>query len=118
VDADLANNTLGWQWSAGCGPDAAPYFRIFHPVRQSEKFDPDGDYIHRWIPELAELHAPYCHAPWTAPADRLRRAEVRLGETYPLPIVEHVDGRARALAAWDQVRRTSGPPAGASAPPV
>lgn len=100
VDADLANNTLGWQWSAGCGADAAPYFRIFAPVRQGEKFDPDGAYVRHWVPELARLPAPHIHAPWTAPAEVLAAAGVRLGEDYPRPIVDHAVARAEALAAF------------------
>ena len=104
VDADLASNTLGWQWSAGCGADAAPYFRIFAPVRQGEKFDPDGDYVRRWVPELARLPAEHLHAPWTAPEGVLAAAGVRLGETYPRPIVDHATARAAALAALKQLR--------------
>jgi deoxyribodipyrimidine photo-lyase len=104
VDADLANNTLGWQWSAGCGADAAPYFRIFAPVLQGEKFDPAGDYVRRWVPELAALPARWIHQPWAAPADVLARAGVRLGETYPRPIVDHATARAEALAAFKVLR--------------
>jgi len=104
VDADLANNTLGWQWSAGCGADAAPYFRIFAPVLQGEKFDANGDYVRRWVPELARLPAKFIHAPWAAPADMLATAGVRLGENYPRPIVDHAVARAEALAAFKQLR--------------
>lgn len=100
VDADLANNTLGWQWSAGCGADAAPYFRIFAPVLQGEKFDADGDYVRRWVPELARLPASCLQAPWQAPATVLAAHGVRLGETYPQPIVDHATARAAALAAF------------------
>ena len=89
VDADLANNTMGWQWSAGCGADAAPYFRIFNPVLQSEKFDPEGAYIRRWVPELAGVPAPLIHQPW-----KTRQTG------YPPPIVDHATARARALAAF------------------
>jgi deoxyribodipyrimidine photo-lyase len=99
VDADLASNTLGWQWVAGCGADAAPYFRIFNPVSQGEKFDPQGDYVRRWVPELARLPTKYLHKPWEAPACVLSDAGVRLGETYPAPIVDHATARERALAA-------------------
>ncbi len=99
VDADLANNTLGWQWSAGCGADAAPYFRIFNPVSQGEKFDPDGDYVRRWVPELNQLPSTWIHKPWEAPADALAVAEIELGRTYPWPIVDHREARARALEA-------------------
>lgn len=104
VDADLASNTLGWQWSAGCGADAAPYFRIFAPVLQGQKFDPDGTYVRRWVPELARVPATYVHAPWSAPADVLAAAGVRLGESYPRPIVDHATARAEALAAFKQLR--------------
>ena len=105
VDADLANNTLGWQWSAGCGADAAPYFRIFAPVLQGQKFDPQGDYVRRWVPELARLPAKYVHAPWTAPAEVLAKAGVTLGENYPQPIVDHATARSEALAAFKELRR-------------
>ncbi len=88
VDADLANNSASWQWVAGAGADAAPYFRIFNPVLQGTKFDPDGAYVRQWVPELARLAAPDIHAPWEAPALVLAEAGVRLGETYPSPMVE------------------------------
>ncbi len=104
VDADLASNTLGWQWTAGCGADAAPYFRVFAPVLQGRKFDPHGDYVRRWVPELARLGTDYLHAPWEAPADVLAAAGVTLGETYPHPIVDHATARAEALAAFQQIR--------------
>jgi deoxyribodipyrimidine photo-lyase len=105
VDADLANNTLGWQWSAGCGADAAPYFRVFNPVRQSERFDPDGAYIHRWIPELKGLTAPWIHSPWAAPPQELAQAGIQLGKTYPQPIVDHDKARREALAAFQKTRK-------------
>ena len=104
VDADLANNSAGWQWVAGCGTDAAPYFRIFNPVRQSEKFDPDGDYIRRWVPELAELPNEFIHEPWKADAMAQQLANVRIGEDYPLPIVDLGETRKAALDAYQQVR--------------
>ncbi len=104
VDADLANNSGGWQWVAGCGADAAPYFRVFNPVLQGEKFDPEGAYVRRFVPELAGLEARFIHRPWEAPAEALDRAGVALGETYPRPIVDHAEGRARALAAFEQLR--------------
>ncbi len=104
VDADLASNTLGWQWSAGCGADAAPYFRIFAPVTQGEKFDGAGVYVRRWVPELAKLPDKFLHAPWTAPANVLDYAGVRLGDNYPRPIVDHASARAEALAAFKRLR--------------
>ena len=104
VDADLANNTLGWQWTAGCGADASPYFRVFAPVLQGTKFDPAGDYVRRWVPELARLPAEHIHAPWEAPPEVLAAAGVRLGENYPRPIVDHVTARNAALAAFKQLR--------------
>jgi deoxyribodipyrimidine photo-lyase len=107
VDANLANNTLGWQWSAGCGADAAPYFRIFNPVLQGERFDPKGQYVRQWIPELARLPDRYIHRPWEAPAEVLKRAGVILGRTYPQPVVDHGEARDEALAAFAALR-TSG----------
>ncbi|MFT3829160.1 MAG: deoxyribodipyrimidine photo-lyase [Opitutaceae bacterium] len=108
VDADLANNTLGWQWSAGCGADAAPYFRVFNPVLQGEKFDAEGAYVRRWVPELVRLPAAVIHQPWEAEPAVLAAAGVRLGDNYPRPLVEPKPGRARALAAlaeWRQGQR-------------
>ncbi|MBN2685068.1 MAG: deoxyribodipyrimidine photo-lyase [Pontiellaceae bacterium] len=100
VDADLANNCAGWQWVAGCGADAAPYFRIFNPVSQGQKFDPDGSYTRRFVPELAGLPTPYLFNPWEAPDDLLRQSGVTLGETYPLPIVDLKNSRQRALDTY------------------
>jgi deoxyribodipyrimidine photo-lyase len=99
VDACPAVNPASWQWVAGCGADAAPFFRIFNPVTQSVKFDPDGTYLRRWLPELAAMPAPAIHAPWTAAADVTAAAGLRLGVDYPAPIVDHAFGRERALAA-------------------
>lgn len=99
VDADLGSNSQNWQWVAGSGADASPFFRIFNPITQGQKFDTDGAYVRRWVPELARLPAKYIHAPWTAPADILRQAGVRLGHDYPRPIVDHAMARDRALAA-------------------
>jgi deoxyribodipyrimidine photo-lyase len=104
VDADLANNSGGWQWVAGCGADAAPYFRVFNPVLQGEKFDPEGDYVRRYVPELAKLPARWIHRPHEAPEEALAAAGVRLGKTYPRPIVDHAAARARALAAFEELR--------------
>jgi deoxyribodipyrimidine photo-lyase len=104
VDADLANNTLGWQWTAGCGADAAPFFRIFNPVSQGERFDPDGEYVRRWVPELDRLPRAWIHQPWEAPADVLADAGVELGKSYPHPIVNHREARAPALAALERIK--------------
>ena len=104
VDADLANNTLGWQWIAGCGADAAPYFRIFNPVLQGRKFDPDGAYIRRWVPELARLPDDALHAPWETPPLLLMESGVQLGKTYPRPIVDHAAARDRALSALSAMK--------------
>ncbi len=100
VDADLASNSAGWQWVAGCGADAAPYFRIFNPVTQGRKFDPEGDYVRRHLPELAELPNRYIHSPWEAPVELLKQAGLELGVGYPLPIVDLKSSRERALAAY------------------
>jgi deoxyribodipyrimidine photo-lyase len=104
VDADLANNSANWQWVAGSGTDAAPYFRIFNPVLQGRKFDPRGDYVRIWVPELKLLPAPAIHAPWEAPPQTLADANVALGRTYPTPIVEHAAARVRALEAFKTIR--------------
>jgi deoxyribodipyrimidine photo-lyase len=104
VDADLANNTMGWQWVAGCGVDAAPYFRIFNPITQSEKFDPEGAYIKKYVPELKNLPIEYIHAPWLAPADILEKAGVILGKNYPLPLVNHSAARQKALALYHSLK--------------
>jgi deoxyribodipyrimidine photo-lyase len=102
VDADPANNAANWQWVAGSGADAAPFFRIFNPVLQGERFDPDGAYVRRWVPELARLPAPDIHRPWSY--DRLHPAGVTLGTTYPEPIVDHAAARRRALEAYARVK--------------
>jgi deoxyribodipyrimidine photo-lyase len=108
VDADLANNTAGWQWTAGCGADAAPYFRVFNPVLQGEKFDSSGNYVRRWIPELAELPDKYIHRPWTAEPSVLAKAGVQLGDHYPEPLTELRSSREAALAAWEAVKQQRG----------
>jgi deoxyribodipyrimidine photo-lyase len=105
VDADLANNTMGWQWVAGCGVDAAPYFRILNPVAQGEKFDPHGVYVRRWVPELAALPDEWIHKPWEAPPAMLAAAGVQMGNTYPRPIVDHAEARQAALAAFQEMKR-------------
>ena len=104
VDADLPNNTLGWQWTAGCGADAAPFFRVFNPVLQTERFDPERNYLRKWLPELAALPDKWIHRPWEAPSDVLRNCGVELGRTYPRPIVELQASRAAALAAYASIR--------------
>jgi deoxyribodipyrimidine photo-lyase len=104
VDADLAANTLGWQWTAGCGADAAPYFRVFNPVLQGERFDPQGDYVRRWVPELADLPAQYIHRPWEAPATVRKQVGVHLGDNYPKPVVDLAESRRQALARWERIK--------------
>jgi deoxyribodipyrimidine photo-lyase len=102
MDGDLPSNNGGWQWVAGTGTDAAPYYRIFNPVTQAERFDPEGDYIRRWVPELAKLPAPAIFAPWQAAATDLEAAGVRLGTDYPRPIVDHRRARDRALSRFQE----------------
>lgn len=97
TDGDWAQNNAGWQWSAGCGCDAQPYFRMFNPITQGQRFDPDGIYVSHYLPMLAGLPKRYVHAPWTAPAHVLRKANVRLGKDYPLPVVDHQEARSRFL---------------------
>ena len=105
VDADLASNTLGWQWSAGCGADAAPYFRIFNPILQGIKFDEAGAYVRRWVPELGKMPAEFIHQPWEAPMHVLASAGITLGREYPLPLVDHSEAREAALAALASIRK-------------
>jgi len=105
TDGDWAINNMGWQWSAGCGVDAQPYFRVFNPVLQGQRFDKDGRYVRRYLPELARLPDKYVHCPWEAPPDVLRRAEVVLGENYPHPVVEHSLARQRFLALTKFARK-------------
>ena len=104
VDADLAANAANWQWAAGSGADAAPYFRIFNPVLQGDKFDGDGAYVRRHVPELAKLPNEFIHQPWAAPSHILAQAGVALGRDYPHPLVEHGVARQRALAALKSVK--------------
>jgi deoxyribodipyrimidine photo-lyase len=104
VDASLANNTLGWQWTAGCGADASPYFRIFNPVLQAERYDPARAYIRHWVPEIARLPDSHIHRPWQAPASVLAAAGVKLGVDYPTPIVDFPASREAALAAYAKIR--------------
>ena len=103
-DADLANNSASWQWVAGCGADAAPYFRIFNPILQGEKFDPQGSYVRRWVPELAALPHEVIHKPWQASPGVLDQAGVKLGHDYPRPIVDHARARHLALAAYQALK--------------
>lgn len=103
VDADLANNTMGWQWAGGCGADAAPYFRIFNPVLQGKKFDPNGEYTRRYVPELSDMPDKFLHEPWTAPDSVRRGAGVKPGD-YPDPIVDHKLARERALKAFATIK--------------
>ena len=104
VDADAGSNPANWQWVAGSGADAAPYFRVFNPVLQGEKFDPDGVYVRRWVPELAALPTGLIHQPWSAAPLELKSAGVDLGKTYPEPIIDHRIGRERALKAYAKIR--------------
>lgn len=104
VDADLGSNSASWQWVAGCGADAAPYFRIFNPTLQGLKFDPQGDYVRRFVPELAALPDEYIHEPWKTPHSLLAQAGVELGKTYPMPIIDHAKARTRALEALKQTK--------------
>jgi deoxyribodipyrimidine photo-lyase len=104
VDADLAQNTLGWQWTAGCGADAAPYFRVFNPIRQGEKFDPRGGYVRRWCPELAKLPDAWLHQPWQAPSETLACAGIILGRDYPKPLISHAIAREIALEAFASLK--------------
>ncbi|MEK9800026.1 MAG: deoxyribodipyrimidine photo-lyase, partial [Alphaproteobacteria bacterium] len=106
VDADLANNSASWQWIAGCGADAAPYFRVFNPVTQGQKFDPDGTFTRRFVPELAKLPVKYLFKPWEAPAHLLADTGVVLGENYPRPIVDVKQSREAALAAFASLRNS------------
>lgn len=104
VDADLASNSASWQWVAGCGVDAAPYFRIFNPVTQGEKFDPEGAYVKQWVPELKSLETKYIHQPWTAPLGVLKDAGIRLGHTYSHPMVDLKATRERALQVYAEIK--------------
>jgi deoxyribodipyrimidine photo-lyase len=104
LDSDPASNGASWQWTAGSGADAAPYFRVFNPITQGEKFDKTGDYVRQWCPELADMPRKYLYQPWEADASTLHKAKVKLGETYPHPLVSHKDGRERALDAYNTLK--------------
>lgn len=105
VDADLANNSASWQWVAGCGADAAPYFRIFNPVSQGQKFDPEGKYVRHFVPEIANLPDKYLFSPWEAPKEVLKEADISLGKTYPNPIVDLKQSRETALKAFESLKK-------------
>jgi deoxyribodipyrimidine photo-lyase len=104
VDADLASNVQNWQWVAGSGADASPFFRIFNPTTQGQKFDPAGRYVRKWCPELQRMPDKWIHAPWTAPAEILRGAGVRLGHDYPRPMIDHAEARDRAMVALKSLK--------------
>jgi deoxyribodipyrimidine photo-lyase len=106
VDADLAANSTNWQWVAGTGIDSQPFFRVFNPVSQGEKFDADGAYVRRYVPEISAVPDKFLHAPWTAPASVLRDAGIQLGQNYPAPLVDLAAGRQRALDTWKRTVRT------------
>lgn len=109
LDGEPANNNGGWQWTAGVGTDAAPYFRVFNPTAQGEKFDPHGNYVRRWLPELAGVPEKFVHAPWTMPASEQRRAGCIIGSDYPAPIIDHAFARQRTLAAYAQAKDSANP---------
>lgn len=100
LDADVANNALGWQWIAGSGPDAAPYFRIFNPILQSKKFDPEGIYIKKWIPELVNVPTKYIHYPANMPLKIMQSSKIHFGIDYPFPIILHSQAKYQALKAY------------------
>lgn len=109
VDGDWAQNNAGWQWSAGCGCDAQPYFRVFNPVLQGKRYDPEGNYVRRWVPELAGLQARHIHAPWQAPSGVLAAAGIDLGRDYPRPVVDHAEARALFIeTAKEHLRQVRG----------
>ena len=105
MDADLANNTASWQWIAGTGADAAPYFRIFNPVKQGQDFDADGEYTKKYLPQLSLIPQKYLFNPWEAPKEILYNANIKLGYNYPYPIVDHKESRERAIFAFRQIKK-------------
>ena len=105
LDADLASNTQGWQWTAGCGADAAPFFRVFNPITQGEKFDPKGEYAAFWCPELAKLPSKWIYRPWEAPQEVLTEAGVEIGDNYPYPVVDHKEARGKALWNYEWMKK-------------
>jgi deoxyribodipyrimidine photo-lyase len=108
TDGDVASNNGGWQWTASTGTDPQPYFRIFNPVLQARRFDPDGDYVRRWVPELAAVPTSRIHEPWTMTAAEQAEARCRIGTDYPAPIVEHAAARERALAIFTAAKDRAG----------
>jgi deoxyribodipyrimidine photo-lyase len=105
VDGDSASNNGGWQWTAGTGTDAAPYFRIFNPLLQGKKHDPQGAYVRRWVPALAQVPDRFIHQPWKMPLDVQQKAGCVVGQDYPAPIVDHAWARERTLTAYAQARK-------------
>lgn len=106
IDGDSACNNGGWQWCAGTGTDAAPYFRIFNPILQGKKFDPTGNYIHRWLPELVSVPNDFIHTPWEMPLDLQSMVGFHVGKDYPVPIVDHAKARERSLLAYKSSRNS------------
>ena len=106
VDGDPAANNGGWQWTAGTGTDAAPYFRIFNPLLQGKKHDPEGAYVRRWVEELARVPDAYIHEPWKMPPEVQAASGCAIGRDYPAPIVDHAWARERTLAAYGRARKT------------
>lgn len=107
VDANLANNTMGWQWTAGCGADASPFFRIFNPIRQGEKFDPDGAYVKKWVPELKNVPIAWIHKPFEASEEQRKVWGIELGKQYPYPMVDHAIAREQALELYQRIKKVS-----------
>ena len=105
LDFNVANNVASWQWVAGCGADAAPYFRIFNPILQGEKFDKDGTYVKHWVPELKNVPSKFIHRPWEMDDETQKSINIKIGKDYPLPIVDHAKAREQALKAFDKITK-------------
>ena len=105
LDFNVANNVASWQWVAGCGADAAPYFRIFNPILQGEKFDKDGTYVKHWVPELKNVPSKFIHRPWEMDDEIQKSINIKIGKDYPLPIVDHAKAREQALKAFDKITK-------------